>query len=124
MMPRTGLLALSVVLAGTLACSQQSSGVTQIQPVGQPPIGGITDTAVVPVGVVVGFIVTSSASQDSSSGTATVTDPRVASLVATVEPGVFVLVGQSPGQTTLTAWTSTTDKVTMPVVVEAQDPAP
>jgi hypothetical protein len=110
-------------LVSTPACSTttQSNGTTQVQPVGQPPIGGITDSALVPVGVVVGFSVTSS---DSTSGVATVDDSSVCSLVPTSEQGTFVLIGRSPGKTTLHASAGSADPVTMPVAVVQQSAMP
>lgn len=117
---------LAAVLAlSTLACSETPSpkGTTQIVPAGQPPIGGIADTAVVPAGVVVGFTVVSSG-PTGGAGTATVDDPTIVSLLPTSVDGTYVLVGRFPGNTTLRAVADGADPTAMPLVVELQTPEP
>jgi hypothetical protein len=113
----------SVLALSTLACSQPARSTTEIIAVGQPPIGGITESAAVPVGVIVGFSVVASGTAQGDS-TVTVDDPTVVSLVPTSVPGTFVLVGLSPGTTTLHAAAGDADPTTMPVLVSAQGPSP
>jgi hypothetical protein len=111
---------LATILAlSTLACSQNAKSTTEIVPVGQPPLGGISESAQVPVGVIVGFsVVASGAAQGDSA--ATVDDPAIVSLVPTSIPGTYVLVGRSRGTTTLHATAGDAEPTTMPVEVFAQ----
>jgi hypothetical protein len=117
---RAAFLALS-----TVTCSQApTAATTQIVPVGQPPIGGIAENAVVPVGVVVGFSVVASGST-SGVATAALDDSTHVSLVASSIPGTYVLVGISPGSTTLHALAGDdADPTTLSVMVVAQAAAP
>ncbi|MGO9833163.1 MAG: hypothetical protein ACLP1X_03015 [Polyangiaceae bacterium] len=117
---RAAFLALSMV-----TCSQApNAATTQIVPVGQPPIGGIAESAVVPVGVVVGFSVVASGST-SGVATATIDDSTHVSLIASSIPGTYVLVGLSPGSTTLHALAGdNADPTTLPVAIIAQTATP
>jgi hypothetical protein len=116
---------LLVAFAGVLAtaCQQSPRATTQIVAAGQPPIGKMTDSAVVPVGVIVGFSVVGSAATNGPL-TATLDDATHVSLKPSVTPGTYVLVGLSPGATTLRAVAGDADPTTMPVVVVDQTRLP
>jgi hypothetical protein len=60
----------------------------------------------------------------SGAATATVDDATHVSLVASSIPGTYVLVGLSPGTTTLHAAAGSADPTTRPVAVVAQAAAP
>jgi hypothetical protein len=117
-------LALCVLAAGCGFTTSSPPADTTIQPIAPPPVGGIDGgAAVVPMGIVVGFALTSNSSR-SESNTVSVDDPAVVTLFKTTDPSTFTLVGKGVGQTTLRATAAGATETTMSVMVTEQNSQP
>jgi hypothetical protein len=112
-----GTLLGALVLLGT-ACSD-SSRVT-LEAVGTSPGATLsTASASVPVGVVLGFHVTSDAAM---AVTATVDDTTIATVTPTIQTSEFLLVGLATGQTTLHVFVGDQPAIEVPVQVASAVP--
>jgi hypothetical protein len=117
-------LALCMLSAGCGFTTSSPPADTTIQPIATPPVGGIDGgAAVVPIGVVVGFALTSNSAR-SESNTVSVDDPAVATLFTTTDPSTFTLVGKSVGHTILHATAAGAAETKMTVTVTEQIPQP
>jgi hypothetical protein len=106
------LFALSAALGA--ACSSATR--VTLASSGDSPVGSFSqDGATVPIGTVVAF----SASGDVVV-TASIDDTTVATVTATTQTGVFVLVGVMSGQTTLRVFADNAEAYDVPVQVAPQ----
>ena len=111
------LVVLAVALSGT-ACST-STAVT-LAGVGQSPGASVSSgLATVPIGVVLGFRVTT---QSSAVVTAAVDDTTLATVAPTTQGNEFVVIGLAMGQTTLHVFVNSGESLELPVQVVG--PAP
>jgi Pilus formation protein N terminal region len=111
------LLGLAAAFSGG-ACS--TSPAVTLQSVGQSPAGSLSPgLASVPVGIVLGFRVTTSSS---AVVTAAVDDPSVAAVAPTTQASEFVIIGLATGQTTLHVFVNNGEVTELPVEVTASAP--
>ncbi len=110
-----------LVLVAALACGGCStSPAVTLQSVGQSPAGSLSPgLASVPVGIVLGFRVTSSSS---AVVTAAIDDPSVATVAPTTQASEFVIIGLATGQTTLHVFVNNGEVTELPVEVTTSAP--
>ena len=105
---------------GMIAAGCSTTPKATLESIGTPPAGSFSPGgASVPQGVVTGFQVNASGT---TAVTASVDDPTVATVAPTTQASQFVLVGLSPGQTTLRVYVNDQESAELPVQVTPQAP--
>jgi hypothetical protein len=114
------LIPLAACALAAVACSQKPD--VKLAAAGSEPLGSFDPTlALVPVGIVVGFTAQVKGSANETAAlVATVDDNSKAYVLGATNGGQFMLVGLSPGQTTLHIWLNDVETNTVPVDVTAQ----
>lgn len=104
---------LAIAMGVAAGCS--ASPKVTLESIGTSPAGSFSPgLASVPQGIVVGFQVNANSA---TAVTAAIDDPTVASVAPTTQAAHFVVIGLSPGQTTLHVFVNNQEATELPVQV-------